>query len=100
MALAAADKEGLKSDRVRLVDLRGGTALQYECDVAIVMNPGQPRASEVGSRPVLFSIEKNRGGPVDTELEFDLWGKFFRFDTFGRNPTNTVRSLGGDARGG
>ncbi|MDA8188232.1 MAG: hypothetical protein M0T85_08835 [Dehalococcoidales bacterium] len=84
VALAAADKAGLKGDRVRLADLRGGTALQYECDVAILMNPGQAHPGEAGHRPVPFSIEKNRGGPADVELEFDLWGMYFRFDEVGR----------------
>lgn len=84
LALAAADQEGLKSDGVRLADLRGGTALQYECDVAILMNPGRHCAGKTGGHPVCFSIEKNRGGPANVELEFDLWGQFFRFDTNGR----------------
>ncbi|MBI2953388.1 MAG: hypothetical protein HYY30_03675, partial [Chloroflexi bacterium] len=88
VALAAADKDGLKSDHVRLADLRGGTALQYECDVAILMNSGQSRGGETGGRPVLFSIEKNRGGPANVELEFDLQGQYFRFETSGRNRAN------------
>lgn len=96
VAIAGADKEGLKSDGVRLADLRGGTALQYECDVAILMNPGRVHIGEAEGRPVLFSIEKNRGGPADVELEFDLWGQFFRFDTLGRKPAITGISLGGD----
>ncbi|MCL5960216.1 MAG: hypothetical protein M1358_13050 [Chloroflexi bacterium] len=100
VALAAADKDGLKGDRVRLADLRGGTALQYECDVAILMNPGQYRDGGTGGRPVLFSIEKNRGGPAYVELEFDLWGQFFRFDTLGTNQANAGNLGGGDARGG
>ena len=84
IALAAADKEGLKSGQVRLADLRGGTALQYECDVAILMNPATSNSNEVGRRAIRFSIEKNRGGPSDVQLEFDLWGQFFRFDLHGR----------------
>lgn len=80
VALAAADKDGLKNDRVRLSDLRGGTALQYECDVAILMNPSRARAGDVPSHPVFFTIEKNRRGPTDVEVGFDLWGQLFRFD--------------------
>ncbi len=100
VAIAAADKDGLKSDRVCLSDLRGGTALQYECDVAILMNPGQYRDGGTGGRPVLFSVEKNRGGPADVELEFDLWGQFFRFETSGRIRANTESSRGGEAEVG
>lgn len=100
VAFAAADKDGLKSDRVRLVALMGGTALQYECDVAILMNPGQPLEGETGGRSVLFSMEKNRGGPPDIELEFDLWSKYFRFETSGMIRANTGSSVGGDTRVG
>lgn len=91
VALAAADKEGLKKDRIHLADLRGGTALQYECDVAILMNSATKHSNEVGGRAIHFSIEKNRSGPADVQLEFDMWGRFFRFDLDGRiNATHSV----------
>lgn len=85
VALSAADNDGLKSDRVHLTDLRGGTTLQYECDVAILLNLGEPREGETAGRSVVFSIEKNHGGPADVALEFDLWGQFFRFNASVRN---------------
>lgn len=97
VALAAADRDGLKGGRVRLADLRGGTALQYECDVAILMNPSQAGSGRADSRPVLFSVEKNRGGAADVELEFSLWGQFFRFDTTGRGCRSIVHRLLGGA---
>lgn len=86
VALAAADKEGIKHGRVRLADLRGGTALQYECDIAIVMNTAPTHGDQPRNRAVLFSVEKNRSGPTTgVELEFHLWGEFFRFDSHGRH---------------
>ncbi|TAK36116.1 MAG: hypothetical protein EPO21_03980 [Chloroflexota bacterium] len=96
VALAAADKDGLKHDRVRLADLRGGTALQYECDIAIIMNPAALHGEKPRKRTVLFSIEKNRSGPTDVELEFDLWGEFFRFDIKGRRSSPGPAQQGAD----
>ncbi|MBU1748283.1 MAG: AAA family ATPase, partial [Chloroflexi bacterium] len=43
VAVVAADKEGLKagyeSGRIRLHHLRGESALAYECDIAVMLNP-------------------------------------------------------------
>src|SRR5258707_2785768 len=36
-SIVAADREGLKSKRLHLFHLRGSSALDYECDIAIIM---------------------------------------------------------------
>lgn len=85
VAIAAAEVEGLKAPRLRLAHLRGGSALMYECDVAIILNPkARLYPGEPDNHTVVFSIEKNRAGPTGIELEFDLEGERFRFDPQGR----------------
>jgi len=38
LGLAAMNQLGLRSRRMRLSDMRGGTALQYEADVGVVLH--------------------------------------------------------------
>ena len=38
IAIAASDRMGLKSKRMRLSDLRGSSALQYEADIGLILN--------------------------------------------------------------
>ena len=95
VAVAAADRLGLTSRRLQLHHMRGSTALAYEADAAIVLNDKMTivakahlaydttRAQDF-RRNVVFSIEKNRNGPSDVDLEFTRDFANFRFDPAGR----------------
>lgn len=88
VAVAAGDKEGLRRDRLRFEDLWGNSSINYEPDVAIMLNPTW-RESAAARRKhrepqVLFSIEKNRLGPTWIEFLFTLYGKFYAFDPIGK----------------
>lgn len=94
VCIVAADKEGLKSRRLRLHHLRGSSALMYECDVAIIMNNKFDCVSKVhlAYDPVragtyrdwaVFTVEKNRGGPNLLDLEYKKDFAYYRFDPQG-----------------
>ena len=78
VAVAAADAEGLKGERVRFEDLWGGYSVNYEPDVAVMLNPCQ---SLDEYREILFSVEKNRLGPTGVEFPENLMGKHYAFQT-------------------
>jgi replicative DNA helicase len=95
VALVAADREGVSGARVRLHHLRGSSALGYECDVAVMMNEKHRAIAKVHlaydtvraerfHHQVVFSIEKNRGGPAMVDLEFEKDFLHFRFVPGGR----------------
>ncbi len=79
VAVAAADREGLKGEKVHFEDLWGGSSVNYEPDVAVILNPDGP-ASQTRGQKVGFSIEKNRLGPTGVELGFVLNGQHFAFE--------------------
>ncbi|MHB1318559.1 MAG: DnaB-like helicase C-terminal domain-containing protein [Anaerolineae bacterium] len=95
LGIAAMTQEGLRSRRMRLSDMRGGTALQYEADVGLVLhnkhsivsrehlvyNPGT--ADEMRNWLVM-SIEKNRAGAGAVDMEFALEAAHFRIVSEGR----------------
>ena len=95
IAVAAADRLGLTSKRLRLHHMRGSTALAYEADAAVVLNDkiaivakahlayDTTRKDEF-KRRVVFTIEKNRNGPSDVELEFEKDFANYRFSPAGR----------------
>ena len=95
VAIAAADRHGLDSRRLRLHHFRGSTALAYEADVAMVLNPkievvskvhlayDATRAAEF-RRFTVFSVEKNRTGAANIDLEFRKDFGNYRFDPTGR----------------
>jgi replicative DNA helicase len=94
VAVAAADHHGLVARRMRLHHLRGSVALAYEADVAIMLNEKatavskihlayDPMGSEKFRRQVVFTVEKNRGGPAHTDLDFEKDFPNFRFDPHG-----------------
>lgn len=94
VALVAADWDGLRAGRVRLHHLRGSSALAYECDVAIILNEKHqavsrthlaydPVRAESFRYLVVFSVEKNRGGPAMVDLEFRKDFLHYRFETHG-----------------
>jgi replicative DNA helicase len=78
VAVAAADAEGLKSARVRFEDLWGGSSVNYEPDVAVMLNPARQETEARGGE-IVFSIEKNRLGPTGVEFRQVLQGQHFAF---------------------
>lgn len=83
VAVAAADADGLKGERVRFEDLWGGSSVNYEPDVAVMLNPKCRGEQMSGVQEVLFSIEKNRLGPTGVEFRHALRGQQFAFDAVG-----------------
>ena len=94
ISVVAADKEGLQAKRLRLHHLRGSSALMYECDVAVILNDKfntvskvhlayDPVRAETFRDYVVFTIEKNRGGPNLLDLEFKKDFLHFRFEPEG-----------------
>jgi replicative DNA helicase len=95
VSIVASDREGLKAKRLHLFHLRGSSALDYECDIAIIMNNKyqvlakdhisfNPYAAQQYRNWVVFTIEKNRAGRAMTDMEFQLHAPFFAFDPRGQ----------------
>lgn len=94
VALAATGRAGLEARRVQLNHVRGAEALAYEADVALVLNAkfdivarahlayDTTRAASFRSRTV-FTVEKNRHGAADIDLEFRKDFANYRFDPRG-----------------
>jgi replicative DNA helicase len=82
VAVVAADAEGLKGERVRFEDLWGGSSVNYEPDVAVMLNPVRQDEQAQGAE-IIFSIEKNRLGPTGVEFRNLLKGQYFFFATQG-----------------
>lgn len=81
LAVGACDGVALEGQRARLHHLRGSASLAYEADIAMMLNPKTSAISEVHlaydavraesfTKMVVLSIEKNRNGPADIDLEF------------------------------
>ena len=94
-SIVAADREGLKARRLHLFHLRGSSALDYEADIAIIMNNKYHILSKdhVAFNPyqarqyrdwVVFTVEKNRAGRAMQDMEFQLHAPYFAFDPRGR----------------
>ncbi len=94
VAIAAADREGLSSPRLRLHHLRGSTALAYEADLAILLNDKHrivskmhltydPVRGEDFHNTVVFSLEKYRAGQANLDLEFRKEFASYRFNPAG-----------------
>ena len=95
VAIVAADREGLRSNRLHLYHLRGSSALDYECDIAIIMNNKfhilskdvaafNPYQARQFREWVVFTIEKNRAGRAMQDMEFHLHAPYFAFDPRGQ----------------
>lgn len=95
VSIVAADREGLRSNRLHLYHLRGSSALDYECDIAIIMNNKfhilskevaafNPYQARQFREWVVFTIEKNRAGRAMQDMEFHLHAPFFAFDPRGQ----------------
>jgi replicative DNA helicase len=95
LGIAAMTQEGLRSRRMRLADMRGGTALQYEADMGLVLHNKHAIVSRehlVYNRTsaddmrnwIVMSVEKNRAGAGAVELEFSLQAAQFNLVPEGR----------------
>ena len=95
VAIAAADQAGLDARRLHLRHFRGSTALAYEADAVVVLNEKlavvsrahlaySPTRAEEFHRQVVFSVEKNRNGSPDINLEFEKDFGHYRFHPRGR----------------
>jgi replicative DNA helicase len=95
IATVAADYEGLASNRLRLHHLRGSSALSYEADVVLMLNEKHravakihlsydPPRAEGYKHWVVFSLEKNRGGPAQLDMEFEKRFENYCFAPRGR----------------
>lgn len=94
-SIVAADREGLKSKRIHLFHLRGSSALDYESDIAIIMNNKYQILAKdhVAFNPynaknfrnwVVWTVEKNRAGRAMQDMEFEIHGQHFGFDPRGQ----------------
>ncbi len=95
IAIVAADKEGLKASRLRNYHLRGSSAINYEADIILILNEKYQIVAKVNIEfnPyqaqrfrdwVIVSVEKNRGGQDNVDLEFEKHFEFSCFDPTGR----------------
>lgn len=89
LAIAAADRFSLQNKRMRLADLRGSSALQYETDIGLVLNNKYDivsrehlvynlAESEAMRNWVVLSVEKNRAGRHAIDMEYALDAAHFR----------------------
>ncbi|MFN8456124.1 MAG: DnaB-like helicase C-terminal domain-containing protein [Anaerolineae bacterium] len=94
IAIVASDREGLRSKRMHLYHLRGSSALDYECDIAIIMNNKfhilskdhvsfNPYKSDSYRDWVVFTLEKNRAGRAMIDVEFQMRPQHFCFNPKG-----------------
>jgi replicative DNA helicase len=95
IAIVAADKEGLKAARLRNHHLRGSSAINYEADIILILNEKYNIVAKVNIEfnPyqaqrfrdwVVVSVEKNRGGQDNVDLEYEKHFEFSCFDPNGR----------------
>ena len=100
-AIVASDREGLKSKRIHLFHLRGSSALDYESDIALIMNNKyqimskdhaafNPYTAKQFRDWVVWTIEKNRAGRAMQDMEFQLHGQHFAFDPRGQKVQQTL----------
>lgn len=94
VAISAVDSAGMDARRLRLHHLRGSSAIAFEADVVLMLNDKHKAVSKVhlaynraGAKRfrewVVWSVEKNRGGPNLIDLEFRKDFSHFRFDPDG-----------------
>jgi replicative DNA helicase len=95
IAIVAADKEGLKASRLRNYHLRGSSALNYEADIILILNEKYQIVAKVNIEfnPyqaqrfrdwVVLTVEKNRSGLDNIDLEYEKLFEFSCFDPNGR----------------
>jgi replicative DNA helicase len=95
IAVVAADKEGLKAARLRNFHLRGSSAINYEADIIVILNEKYQIVAKVNIEfnPyqaqrfrdwIILTVEKNRGGQDNVDLEFEKHFEYSCFDPSGR----------------
>jgi replicative DNA helicase len=95
ISIVAADKEGLKAQRLRNHHLRGSSAINYEADIILIINEKYHIVAKVNIEfnPyqaqrfrdwIILTVEKNRGGVDNVDLEFEKHFEFSCFDPNGR----------------
>ena len=95
IAIVAADKEGLKAARLRNYHLRGSSALNYEADIILILNEKYQIVAKVNIEfnPyqaqrfrdwIILTVEKNRSGLDNLDLEYEKLFEFSCFDPNGR----------------
>jgi replicative DNA helicase len=95
IAIVAADREGLKAKRLRNHHLRGSSAINYESDIILILNDKYHIVAKVNIEfnPyqaqryrdwVVVTIEKNRGGQDNVDLEYEKLFEYSCFDPTGR----------------
>jgi len=84
VAVAAADEQALRQQRVHLENLWGPSLVQYQPDTALILNRGSASAAGQGATMIRLGLEKQRNGPQGVEFEFALHGAHFCFDPYGR----------------
>ena len=98
---AAASDAGLARGRLRLDHLEGGAGLAHECDIALLLNEKLTATSPVhlaydttrieeARNLVVVSVEKNRRGPTDINMEFTKDFANFRFNPKGSFVADTL----------
>ncbi len=76
LAVAAADAEGLRHQRIHVENLWGPSTVQYEPDTVLILNRDS-MDSATGQKTVRLAIEKNRSGPSEIEFRHWLHGKYY-----------------------
>ena len=95
VAIVAADREGLKAKRLRNHHLRGSSAINYESDIILILNDKyhivatvniefNPYQAQRYRDWVVATVEKNRGGQDNVDLEYEKLFEFSCFDPTGR----------------
>jgi replicative DNA helicase len=95
VAIVAADREGLKAKRLRNHHLRGSSAINYESDIILILNDKYHIVAKVNIEfnPyqaqryrdwVVITVEKNRGGQDNIDLEYEKLFEYSCFDPTGR----------------
>lgn len=84
VAVAAADEQSLRRQRVHLENLWGPSLMQYQPDTALILNRGSTSAMGTGATMIRLGLEKQRNGPQGIEFEFALHGPHFCFDPQGQ----------------
>ena len=96
ISIVAADKEGLKASRLRNHHLRGSSAINYEADIILIINDKYHIVAKVNIEfnPyqaqrfrdwVVCTVEKNRGGLDNVDIEFEKHFEYSCFDPAGRS---------------
>jgi replicative DNA helicase len=95
VAIVAADRDGLKASRVRHHHLRGSSAINYESDIILILNEKynivakvniefNPYQAQKYRDWVVVTVEKNRGGQDNVDLEYEKLFEYSCFDPTGR----------------